>query len=447
MFGQRKNFPGNHKVLTPGTLVEYFIQQHNAKRRGPHYDFRLGTKDTGLLSWATQNHPLKVHEGDRQSAARTNVHRYSYGKWEGHIPPGYGHGDVKLDSHGKALITRTTDNTVSFSIGDGKYPKRFTLVNPGEKYGKGFWILLRQKLKDKVEAEKTKYKTVDPKDVPELLKTIPSDTVVQPKIDGALQFLSFGKNKVELTSHRLSEVNGKPIIHTERVFGTRPHLDIPKKLRHSVFLTEIYGTRDGKVIPQQETSGILNSSLTKALEDQKEKNIKLNGMIFGVAKIRNKDVNFDTPYEERKKLIEDALKLLPPDQFHSPEEAQGAKKALDLWNKIRSMKHEHTEGIVLHPKKGVPTKIKVTPEQDVYIRSFFKGEGKYSDKGVGGFYYSHKPKGNIVGKVGTGFNDNLRKLMLEDPEQFIGIKARVRSQGQLPSGALRAPSLINIHEG
>jgi len=119
-----------------------------------------------------------------------------------------------------------------------------------------------------------------------------------------------------------------------------------------------------------------------------------------------------------------------------------------MWHKIKNKQHHATEeGIVVHPNKGLPTKIKHLPEQDVYIRDFFKGEGKYKDKGVGGFTYSHKPEGEVVGKVGTGLNDQLRELMLKDPEQFIGRIARVHSQGQLPSGALRAPALISLHEG
>lgn len=444
---KRKEYPGDEKKLKPGMLVDYFVQHHFAKRRGPHFDFRLGDKNTNLFSWATQTHPLKQHEGNRISAARTNLHRHSYGNWEGMIPPGYGHGLVKKDSSGKALITRTTDKTISFSTGDGKYPQRFTLINPGEKYGKGYWMMLRQTPPKDSGITKTRYKSLDTSNVENVLSNLPEDSVVQPKIDGALQFLSFGKNKVEMSSHRLSDVDGKPIIHTERVFGKRPHRTIPKELKNSVFLAEVYGVKDGKPIPQQETSALLNSSLGKSLEDQKKKDIKLNAMLFGIAKLKGKPVNFDIPYEQRKELIAKALALLPQNQFHLPEEAKGPKEALKLWNKIKKDNHDHKEGIVIHPNQGVPTKVKITPEQDVYIRGFFDGQGKYAGNGVGGFTYSHTPTGDIVGKVGTGINDALRKLMHTDPKQFIGRKARVHSQGQLPSGALRVPVLINLHEG
>lgn len=441
---KRKDYPGDEKKLKPGMLVDYFVQHHLAKRRGPHYDFRLGNKNTNLFSWASTPHPLKQHEGSRLPIARTNLHRYSYGNWEGMIPPGYGHGLVKQDSKGKALITRTTDKTISFSIGDGKYPQRFTLINPGEKYGKGYWMMLRQKTPKDPGVSKTSYKTVNKQDIVKELQRLPKGSVVQPKIDGALQFLTLGDNKIELLSHRLSNVHEKPIIHTERVFGHRPHVKIPRDLKGAVLLTEIYGAKDGKPIPQQETSAILNSSLAKALQDQKDKDIKLRGMLFGVAKYKGKAVNFDMPYSERKQLLERALELLPKDQFHLPEEASSSKDALELWNNIIKNKQE---GLVIHPEKGIPTKIKHMPEQDVYIRGFFPGEGKYKGKGVGGFTYSHEPKGKIVGRVGTGMNDSLRRLMHEDPAAFMNRIARVHSQGKLPSGALRAPALINLHEG
>ena len=445
---KRKDFPEDLSKLKPGMLVDYFVQRHDAKRRGPHFDFRLGDKNTNLFSWASSAHPLKIHEGDKIHMARTNLHRHSYGNFEGMIPPGYGHGMVRKDSSGKALITNTSDKTVSFSLGEGKYPQRYSLVHPGDKYGEKLWMMLRSKGLEDPGIKKEHYKSVDKADIEKELKSIPEDSVVQPKVDGALQYLLMGKNKLEMMSHRMSDVHQKPIYHTERIFGKRPHLDIPKELRNSIFLAEVYGAKDGKPIPQQETSALLNSSLGKSLDDQKAKRIKLHAMLFGVAKHNNKDMGFDTPYEDRKALLSKALSILPKDQFHLPEEAKGPDEALKLWHKIKNKQHHATEeGIVVHPNKGLPTKIKHLPEQDVYIRDFFKGEGKYKDKGVGGFTYSHKPEGEVVGKVGTGLNDQLRELMLKDPEQFIGRIARVHSQGQLPSGALRAPALISLHEG
>lgn len=440
---KRKDFPGNDAKLKPGMLIDYFIQHHLAKRRGPHYDLRLGTKNTNLFSWATQNHPLKQHEGNRIPAARTNLHRYSYGTFEGHIPPGYGHGDVKLDSKGKAVVTRRTDNTISFSIEDGKYPQRFTLINPGQEYGKNYWILLKQKTPKLPNFEKTKYKLVNADQLPSLDL---SKFVAQPKIDGALQLVVFGKHNLEMLSHRRSTTGKESIIHTERFFGHRPKINIPKNLRNSVFLAEVYGEKDGKPIPQQETSALLNSSLSKSLSAQREKNIKLKAMLFGVAEHNKNKLTFDVPYDERKKLLEQALQALPADKFHTPEEITGKKDIIALWQAIKNGKHNSTkEGLILHPTKGVPLKVKNTNEHDVYIRQFFSGKGKAKD--IAGFEYSDSPNGKLLGRVGSGINEALRKAIADDPGSFIGRIARIKAQEKLPSGALRAPSLINLHEG
>ena len=103
---------------------------------------------------------------------------------------------------------------------------------------------------------------------------------------------------------------------------------------------------------------------------------------------------------------------------------------------------------LMHPLKGgAPKKIKFRPERDVYVRDVFPGGGKYTDQAAGGFRYSRTPKGPILGRVGTGLSDELRRELLLRPEQFIGRVARVAAQEPFPSGALRAPSLIALHEG
>jgi hypothetical protein len=253
-------------------------------------------------------------------------------------------------------------------------------------------------------------------------------------------------SKVEMLSHRTSKTTGKPVLHTERFFGHRPHLDIPKEFKDSILLAEIHGTKEGKPIKVQETSALLNSSLGKSLQSQDEKGIKMKAMLFGVARVGGKDVSTE-PYELKKEILEKIIKLLPKGKFYLPEEAHNSEDALEMWNKIKGNKHDHTtEGIVVHPPKGTPLKAKVFPEQDVVIKGFFPGEGKYKDNGVGGFYFSHSQQGPVVGRVGTGLSDEMRRLMHSDSKGFIGRIARVHSHGELPSGALRVPAFISLHE-
>ncbi len=85
-------------------------------------------------------------------------------------------------------------------------------------------------------------------------------------------------------------------------------------------------------------------------------------------------------------------------------------------------------------------------ERDVWIREIMPGSGRLEGKGAGGFKYSLSPDGPPVGEVGSGLSEDLRHELWSDPKAYLGRMARVRSQGAFPSGALRAPSLIALHE-
>lgn len=442
----RQHFPGDISKIKAKQLLDYVIQQHDAKRRGLHWDIRLGNKQMGLFSWATNRNPLTLHEGEKIPAARTNLHTHKYKDFEGEIPKGYGAGNVSKVHEGKALVTHVDGKVISFSTADKKHPERFTMLDLTPEYGDKLWHMMKQTTPGETGAAKEKYKSLPEDKVIDYLKNLPKGATVQPKLDGALQFVRLLNEKVEMMSHRVSKTTGKPVLHTERFFGERPHFDIPKELKDSILLAEVHGTKGGKSIPVQDTSALLNSSIENSLNKQKENGVQLKAMLFGVARVGGKDLN-DAPYKLKKEILEKALEVLPKHKFFLPQELKSSEKAIELWNEIKNKVHQHTEeGVIIHPEQGTPVKAKVMPEQDVIIKGFFGGEGKYKDVGVGGFYYSHTKDGPVVGKVGTGLNDDMRKLMHEDSKSFINRTARVHSQGQLPSGALRAPAFISLHE-
>jgi ATP-dependent DNA ligase len=253
-----------------------------------------------------------------------------------------------------------------------------------------------------------------------------------------------------------------PIVHTERVFRGRPtDLKIPKKLVGTVLKGELYGVRRPKtvvegtepqeeVIPPQELGGLLNATLANSLKAQQEKGISLKNMVYDLQSLGSKSVDMDAvPYAQRLALVKEVIQHLPADVFHAPAEANSPEEATQLWRSIGEGKHPLTrEGIVIHPPTGVPSKAKFLEDQDVHIRGMFPGEGKYYKRGVGGFTYSLTPDGPVLGRVGTGFDDDLRMDMYRNPDAYTGRVARVQHQGAFPgSGALRAPSFIALHEG
>lgn len=201
-------------------------------------------------------------------------------------------------------------------------------------------------------------------------------------------------------------------------------------------------------VPVQELSGLLNSSLAESLRKQKEQKINMRVALFNVLSKGKTPVGPEVPYKERQLMMQEILKHLPPEKFHLAETATTPETQKAMWEKIQAGKNPRTsEGVVVWPETGVPTKVKIMPEYDAIIRNMFPGEGKYNGTGVGGFEYSLPGTENVVGKVGTGLSDELRKQMHENPEQFVGRVARVHAMGQYPSGAYRAPALLALHEG
>lgn len=442
----RRYYGAPGKDFTAGQLIDYVIQKHHAERAGPHYDLRAGNKEKGLHSWVTRKELPEA--GGRLLLIHQPVHSYRYKDFEGEIGPGYGKGTVKKVSDGKLLITKATKDQLHFTTADNKPERRYAVIRTG-KSDDYQWLLTRPHNLSHPKVEKPKMKNIDADKLREVLKNLKGDEHVQAKIDGALNFVQILKNKPELLSHRTSKETGLPIVHTERFFGGRPEIEVPKKYQGAVLLSEVYGTRKGKAIPPQELGGILNSTIDKSLDKQKKTDVKLKAMLFDVARVGGKKIDPATvPYSERHQMLEEIIKYLPKGKFELPHTVKGSDQANKLLKQVSSGQHDKTvEGLVIHPNVGRAAKLKLTNEHDVYIRDIFPGEGKYFKTGAGGIKYSLTPEGPIVGKVGTGLSDELRRDMFKNPDNYIGRIARIRSQGQFQdTGAYRAPSLIAVHE-
>jgi hypothetical protein len=449
---------GDLSQLQAGQLVNWIIQRHMARRAGPHYDLRFGTPDTGLFSWATRKE--LPQPGQKILAVQQPLHDHAYGQFEGTIPEGYGAGTVKKHDEGKILLTKVEPGKVHFTVAHRRYPERYVLVKPTSNKGVGArptnWLLMNTTPTNPLPFAKEHYKSVPADKVEPILENLQPGSSVQAKIDGALTLTQLLKDKIEVLSYRQSKVHGGPILHTERVFHGIPNATIPKEYQGSVLKGELYAQqhKDQKVAPQV-LGGILNSSVAKSLESQQANNIGLKQMLFDVQQIGKKPVDFKrVPYEQRSEAIRNILSSISgPDAgqirntISPPTEAKTPTQALRLYRDIASGVHPATEeGIVIHPPTGKPMKSKLFDEHDVFVRGFFPGQGKWVDRGVGGFVYSHSPKGPIVGEVGTGFTDSMRQDLFNSPQDYVGRRARVRTSGKLPSGALFQPSLIGLHE-
>jgi hypothetical protein len=491
---------GQLDKLQVGQMLDYIVQRHEAERAGLHHDIRFGNPDMGLLSWAARKGVPPP--GERHLAVQQPVHRHEYGNFEGEIPQGYGKGTVKTHTKGQILITKATPESIHFTTAHQRHPERFTLVRP-KGWGNKNWLLMNTTPRDQVPYEKVRYKKIAPEDVEPALKAMQEGDTVEAKVDGASQLIRLAGGHAEALSFRTSKTTGRPIFHTERLFGGRPEVPVPRHLEGSILKGELYASRlqpgggskatqpdteTGRRSPDggpdvgtghegletvhangtprgsgaaglpgdpevttrrtgpQDVGQLLNSSIARSLQLQKAKGLTLRNMLYDVQQYGKKPIDpAVTSRSDRRRMLEEIAGHLPSDKFHVSEEFRDPASATKLWDMIRSGEHPLTEeGIVYHPRTGVPSKAKLFEEHDVHVTGTFPGEGQRAAT-VGGLTYGHEP-GKTVGRVGTGFSDETLADIARDPSAYIGRVARVRAQQKLPSGALRVPSFLGLHE-
>lgn len=438
------------KSFSPKDVVDLVIQKHLARRAGPHFDLRIGKgKETGLHSWVLKGTEALPFPGGKKLAIEQPVHSYKYKDFEGEIASGYGAGFVEKYFSDKILISEVDKDKLLFTT-TGKYPERFLLLRTDDKK----WLLINI-TPTKPPPEKRHYIVVDSDEIEEEFKKIKDTDTIQAKVDGALGIFNILKKRLEILSPRISKVTGRPIFYTEKFFGYFPKLpeDKAKKLNDTVFVGEIFAVKEddeGKImaIPPQELSGILNSSLKNALQYIKENNIKFKTFIFDVLRYKGKDIDWnEVPYHERLKMIESIVSQLNEnfdDAFSAPIMVFGKERAKELWEKLKKDKSLYTDGIIIWPEKGRPKKIKFYDEEDVYIVGIIPED---SDRGMaGGIVWSYSPGGEPVGVIGTGMDFNLKKDMMEHPEDYIGRVVRVKFLEKTKKGKLRNPVFISLHE-
>lgn len=437
---------GDLSRVQPGQLLDWVVQRHEARRAGLHHDVRLGGKDTGLYSWAVRKG--LPQPGQKHLAVQQPLHAHSYKGFEGEIPAGYGAGRVSKHDEGQVLVTRAGPEGIHFSTAHRRFPERYALIPyRGRNQNERQWLLLNTTKTEAIPYEKKRYAKVPADKAESVLANLTPGSTVQAKLDGAASLTKLFKDHAEVVSYRARKDTGGPIVHTERVAGGRLPVQIPRGLEGTVLRGELYGVGpQGKAIPPQELGGLLNSSVGKSLTAQRERGIRLRNMLFDVERMGQDPVT-EPSYQARRAKLQQVLQHLPSEYFHTPDDATTPAQARALWDTIRTGQHPLTrEGVVIHPPTGIPQKVKLTEDHDVHVRGFFPGQGKYLNRGVGGFTYSHTPMGPVVGEVGTGLTDETRRMMHEDPQSFVGRVARVRAQEKLPSGALRAPSFLSLHE-
>ncbi len=430
--------------ITASKTWEFGVHEHNAERRGLHYDLRLGDPSTGHAhSWATRQ-PLPK-PGESIWAIQQPTHTVRYMDFEGTLPTGYGAGTVKLFDRGKTEILRASPGHIVFNVYRGRGPEEYVLHQiSGTKWKFINRTVTREQL-PQAPTDKPKYKNI----ALDKIDFTNDSELMSAKIDDAHNLFVFEHGKpVRVVSYRPSSLNESGIIeHTHKV-KTLHDVTTPAEIGNAVIRGGLYAIdpKTKRAVDASTLAGMLNSNVWKSREDQKVHG-ELQPVIYDVVSYKGRDMS-NAPYREKLDVLHAIRKALP--QFELPTMATTAQEKRKLLSEIVDGRHAATtEGVVMWPlhKGDVPAKAKVTEEHDVYVRGTFPAEpgSKYEGNAVGGFVYSHTPHGEIVGRVGTGLSDAQRRDMHKNPETYIGMVGRVAAMAKYPSGALRAPAFLGFH--
>lgn len=417
-------------------------QVHRAERAGKHLDLRLSDGETAF-SWAVRK-GLPDKPGKRHIAVRQPDHDPKYMGFSGRIKSKYGRGKVEIGRKGLARVLSASPDKVTFAALDKKNPEKFTMVRAG-RYGKDKWLVMNttptKKSRPDIPTSKEKFKSSSPADLP---KFMGGDYVLSPKIDGGQVTVNLG-DRPEVFSRRPGK-SGDLIDHT--FLTGLDKVKVPKDLRGTQFRAELFGQKGKKPIPLREVAGLMNSTPQAAIRKAKKSGIRLKVAPWKMLRFQGEDVSM-LPYEQQQSLMKRIKKKLGS-RISTPSSASTRASKERLARRIREGKHPQTdEGLVAWPKKGVlatPSKIPFRGHEQVYIRDVYpmKRKGK-AVEAAGGFTYSLKPGGPVVGKVGTGFTEEKRREIWKARKKIKDVKAVIESSGKYPSGAHRAPSFVAFH--
>ena len=423
-----KNNRGRFMDLPTDVQLTLVRQHHDAKKAGPHTDLRIGN-ESGLYSWAVPK-DLPTKPGQWVLAIPTSLHRHSYKDFEGEIPEGtYGAGHVTKQEESPVVLLKNTPSYVEFTRGTTKDSPVYKM----KRTSGGNWII---GIKEPQEPEpvasyqREHFKSVPINSVKDMLA---NGAALAPKIDGSSVLAYLDKHGIKVYGTKSDKSGHKPDYSAH--IGGLSQVQVPEDLVGMMLRGELYGVKNGQVIPPQELSGFLNSTIQNAIQ-KRQRGLRL--MVAALAVNRGKD-DYGAP-------VGDIVRRIHSPSFTAVEPVTGAK-ARRLLNQILKGTHPLTdEGLVVHQKNKRPLKAKLREDYDVVIDDIFPAITKGTPR-AGGFSYSlPSAPGKTVGNVGTGFTHKLLRDMLENPEAYRGRLARIHSQGQFDSGAYRAPSFIALRE-
>ncbi|HET9375342.1 MAG TPA: non-homologous end-joining DNA ligase [Chthoniobacterales bacterium] len=428
------------KLSPPGKGRRFVIQKHAASRL--HYDFRLELGRT-LKSWAVPR-GIPFQKGEKHLAVEVEDHPVSYIDFEGTIPKGqYGGGTVMVWDRGtfeplsKTPTKELASGKLHFILNGSKLKGEWYLVRLRDEKQ---WLLIKAGEDMKPVSKKMDDTSVlSAKNMEELAKgnrvwqsrptnksgqatkrkssrkgstaPIPSflepmkaklvdsmpagDWIYEIKFDGFRALALRGGSEARLFSRNEKDLGGK----FPEVMDSILALDV----RDAII--------DGEIVALDE-KGRSSFQLLQAFEMGQERP-PLFFYAFDLLRLNGKDF-LGLPVEERKATLEKLLKD-PPDAIRYSASVEDAGE--DLLDRARELGVEGLIGKRIGSRyesgkrSGAWIKLKLQQQQEFVIGGYTDPEGtrKYFGAILVGVYEGNELK--FVGKVGTGFNENLLRTL------------------------------------
>ncbi len=414
-FGKSPEPKGNK--AKSGKSLQFVIQKHDA--RNLHYDLRLEMSGV-LKSWAVPKGP-SMNPDDKRLAVETEDHPMKYLKFEGTIPKGnYGAGEMEIWDSGTYEIYDNKQLTPDeqWEKGDIKiefFGKRiqgaFALVRTRRSGDQNHWLLIKKKDKfstdleydiDKVELDSDSDNSSEMK----------SKSMIQPML-ASQSAKPFSKNgwiyEIKWDGYRLlSNIdNGKVQIYSRN--GISYNMKFPKVLK-SLKSIEHEAIIDGEVVVLDKKG---NPDF-QALQNYDENTPgELKYYVFDLLYLNGEDITH-LPLIERKSLIPTLIEDLENVQYCDHVDDMG----IAFFEKVTAM---GLEGIIAKKSdsKYVPgsrssnwLKVKGRESMEAIICGYTDSD----NSSFGSLILGIQEEGELkyIGNCGTGFNENLKRQLLNE---------------------------------
>ena len=391
--------PGLEPIGSSGN--QFCIQLHDAQNL--HYDLRLEHEGV-LMSWAIPK-GLPHDKGVKRLAIRTEDHPMKYLTFEGVIPKGaYGAGEMWVYTAGEIEWIEKSEKKYKFKLVSKDYNRSFQLYRTRNEQ----WLV-----------ELTANADFDSIELPiqpmlaGVRKEVPTDKkyIYEIKWDGIRCIIYLANEKIQIFSRSGRDISEK----------------FPELLDPEMFDVES-GIFDGEIVSLDEQGRPIFSQVISRMHTVGKKSIErlmnktpVVGYLFDCIMLDGKYINKE-PLDRRQAWLNVALKK--GKAYRMSEALTDGKALFDAtkgMNLEGIMAKDKTAQYYIGQRSDAWVKIKHRTIEECYIAGYTAGKGDRSE--LFGAMHLVRAEDNgdwtYMGKVGTGFDADKMKALLELFEKYI----------------------------